>query len=69
MVRPTGGRGTSRGVSRPSAQEMLRSITSNVFGDEFSGVPVTATKAEFKNIKLIVFQDVIDSGKSLVELP
>jgi len=50
MVRPTGGRGTSRGVSRPSAQEMLRSITSNVFGDEFSGVPVTATKAEFKNM-------------------
>jgi hypothetical protein len=29
---------------------MLRSITSNVFGDEFSGVPVTATKAEFKNM-------------------
>lgn len=50
MVRPTGGRGTSKGVSRPSAQEMLRSITSNVFGDEFSGVPVTATKAEFKNM-------------------
>jgi hypothetical protein len=50
MVRPTGGRGTSRGVSRPSAQEMLRSITSNVFGDEFSGVPVTATKAEFKHM-------------------
>lgn len=50
MVRPTGGRGTSRGVSRPSAQEMLRSITSNVFGDDFSGVPVTATKAEFKNM-------------------
>ena len=50
MVRPTGGRGTSKGVSRPSAQELLRSITNNVFGDEFSGVPVAATKAEFKNM-------------------
>ena len=50
MVRPTGGRGTSKGVSRPSAQELLRSITNNVFGDEFSGMPVSATKAEFKNM-------------------
>ena len=50
MVRPTGGRGTQRRVSQPSAQELMRSIATNVFGDEFSGVPVTATKAEFKTI-------------------
>lgn len=50
MVRPVGGGGTRRRVSQPSAQELMRSITTNVFGDEFSGVPVTATKAEFKSI-------------------
>lgn len=50
MVRPAGGRGTRGRVSQPSAQELMRNIASNVFGDEFSGVPVTATKAEFKNI-------------------
>jgi hypothetical protein len=50
MVRPTGGRGTSKGVSRPSAQELMRGIATNIFGDEFSGVPVSATKAEFKSM-------------------
>lgn len=49
MVRPAGG-GASRNkrIAAPSAQEMLRTISSNIFGDEFSGVPLTATKAEFK---------------------
>ena len=28
----------------------MKNIATNVFGDEFSGVPVTATKAEFRNI-------------------
>lgn len=50
MVRPVGGRGTQRRVSQPSAQELMRGIATNIFGDEFTGVPVTATKAEFRNI-------------------
>jgi len=51
MARTAGGSG-ARGTRRslPSAQELLNSIGSSVFGDEFSGVPVTATKAEFKTI-------------------
>lgn len=50
MVRPVGGRGTQRRVSQPSAQEALRGLATNIFGEDFSGVPMTATKAEFKNM-------------------
>lgn len=50
MVRPTGGRGTQRRVSQPSATEMMRGLATNIFGDEFSGAPVTATKAEFSSM-------------------
>lgn len=50
MVRPTGGRGTQRRVSQPSATEMMRGLATNIFGDEFSGVTVAATKAEFSSM-------------------
>ena len=48
MARPTGGGGTRRTrVSQPSAQELLNTLATNMFGEEFKGVSVTATKAEF----------------------
>lgn len=50
MARPTGGRGTRRRVSQPSAQELLRGVATNVFGSDFSGAPVTASKAEFDSM-------------------
>ncbi|CAB4167046.1 KTSC domain containing protein [uncultured Caudovirales phage] len=50
-VRPTGG-GVRRGSRRasPSAQELLNSLGRQVFGDEYQGAPIAASKGEFNKI-------------------
>lgn len=49
MVRAVGGRGRRNvRVSRPSAQETINSLGRSIFGDDFSGVQVAATRAEYK---------------------
>jgi len=58
MARITGGRGVpNRGTPRPSAQEMLNSFGKQVFGDEFSGGPVAASKGEFNAITDVMYDD------------
>ena len=51
MARPTGG-GASRNSrgARPSVQELMNTLATSTFGDEFSGVTVSATKAEFSSM-------------------
>lgn len=56
MVRPTGGRSSSRRAA-PSAQEMLNSISRDIFGDEFQGGPVSSSKAAFNSITDIMYDD------------
>ena len=49
MVRPTGGRSSSRRAA-PSAQELLNTLGRATFGDEFQGGVTAASKAEFNRI-------------------
>ena len=49
MVRAVGGRGRRNvRVSRPSAQEAINTLGRSIFGSDFSGVEVSASKAEFQ---------------------
>ena len=52
MARVAGGK-SSRGKRRsmPSAQELMNDLGRTVFGDEFTGAPVAATTAEFRNLR------------------
>jgi hypothetical protein len=50
MARVAGGKGAGKRRSMPSAQELLNTLGKNVFGDEFTGVTVSATKAEFSSM-------------------
>lgn len=56
MVRPVGGRSSSRRAA-PSAQEMMNAIGQNVFGDDFQGGPTASSKAAFNKITDIMYDD------------
>ena len=49
MARVAGGRGAGKRRSLPSAQELMNDLGRNEFGSDFSGAPVTASTAEFRN--------------------
>ena len=51
MARVAGGRGAGKRRSLPSAQELMNDLGRNVFGSDFSGAPVTASTAEFRNLR------------------
>ena len=57
MVRPTGGSSSPRRAAT-SAQELMRSVGKQIFGDDFSGGPVAASKAEYNKITDIMFDDI-----------
>ncbi len=56
MVRPVGGRSSSRRAA-PSAQEMMNSLGRQVFGDDFQSGPMAASKGAFNKISDIMFDD------------
>jgi len=56
MVRPTGGRSSSRRAA-PSAQEMMNAIGRDIFGDDFQGGVTAASKGSFNKISDIMFDD------------
>lgn len=51
MARVAGGRGAGKRRSLPSAQELMNDLGRSVFGSEFTGAPVTASTAEFRNLR------------------
>jgi len=56
MVRPVGGRSSSRRAA-PSAQEMMNAIGRDIFGDDFKGGVTAASKGAFNKISDIMFDD------------
>lgn len=54
-VRPNGSSSPRRAA--PSAQELMRSVGKQVFGDDFSGGPIAASKAEYNRITDTMFDD------------
>jgi KTSC domain len=57
MARTTGGAARNIRRATPSAQEMLNSLGRQVFGDDFSGGPVAASKGEFNRITDVMYDD------------
>lgn len=51
MARVAGGKSAGKRRSMPSAQELMNDLGRNVFGSDFSGAPVTASTAEFRNLR------------------
>ena len=56
-TRAGGGRPAGRRTALPSAQELMNNLGRQVFGDEFVGMPTTASKAEFNTQTDIMFDD------------
>jgi hypothetical protein len=57
MARTTGGRGVPKGTPRANAQELLNSLGRQIFGDEFQGGPVAASKGEFNQQTDVMYDD------------